>query len=624
MGCCSSKPPQPLQPNDQLSEAGRDVALPVSSRGRDPDGPANLQISGSTPAHTPSQSEGGTSETRVPKPGRLRAKSSPTAPSKSKIPYPSFDITAEPLPVSRGEISQKPSGRSRFLSSHDISESATAYSARDRPLASSSSLKRGHRHQNRFDSAPDPRLLPRSGSKSAAVRGNNTKSLPSTLWKVLPNGFRFRILVLGKVRADSMRRSGKSSVINAIFNVDMAQAAAPGTQPRNAGIDLGFSPSNNSYLVVHEYSAFETGDAQSLQTVQDFISYRTNASRSVSEKLHLIWVCIPMSEAIESGLGEGVKKILGTKEVPVLIVFTNFERVVSSVQSAATRSDKQNHGRPKATGRAHSMYDKLCRSLFHKDPKDAPAAIFSEKRAYRHLLGELTSTTHRFIKAASHDSTSLPTSSQVRLPGPPITPILLAWSVAQRVDHDISIQASIEVGRTQYWRNLGSSRALTNHALESCVNVIHEDIANVWNFNDREGYLLTPDFTARISLLVEDLAGSPSISSSDSPVLYTYGTATPWAGWVNGTYENNQRNIRCIVAYIVDLTIILYRLFMSRHGVSETEAQSAVMHYANTDERHRIHDDIRSFVAQSPFNYEGRDTTMETIIDLIKQNCVNA
>lgn len=55
--------------------------------------------------------------------------------------------------------------------------------------------------------------------------------------------------------------------------------------------------------------------------------------------------------------------------VPVLIVFTKFDLLVSRVQSI------QKHEQPVA--RAHAMYEDSCRSLFHKDPKDVPAVIFS-------------------------------------------------------------------------------------------------------------------------------------------------------------------------------------------------------------------------------------------------------
>ena len=65
--------------------------------------------------------------------------------------------------------------------------------------------------------------------------------------------------------------------------------AAPGSQDGNADINVGFHPDNNRYLEVHEYSGFESEDAESLKTIRDFISYRTDSNRSVSERLHAIW-----------------------------------------------------------------------------------------------------------------------------------------------------------------------------------------------------------------------------------------------------------------------------------------------------------------------------------------------
>jgi hypothetical protein len=144
------------------------------------------------------------------------------------------------------------------------------------------------------------------------------------------------------------------------------------------------------------------------------------------------------------GLGEGVKTILGLNTVPVLIVFTKFDQLVYRVQFDNTSGGAQGNDDPGA--RAHKMYGDLCRSLFDREPKDWPAVIFSEKRGYSGLIDGLTSTTHEFIKAALHNSTDRPTSSHGQLPVPPI-PALLGWSIAQRVNHHITIQASIEVGR---------------------------------------------------------------------------------------------------------------------------------------------------------------------------------
>ncbi|KAI9438741.1 hypothetical protein H4582DRAFT_195156 [Lactarius indigo] len=547
-----------------------------------------------------------------PSSGRSRASSSPHYSTKS------YD-RAGPPPVPGREMSQKPlptPGRSRFLSSPDYaSKPKSAYPSYDSVRAgpspapgavSSSSLGRVHKHRNRIDSAPDTRSTRRATLKSAPARGNYTGSLPSTMREVLPDGFRFRILVLGK------SQSGKSSLINAVFNVDMA--AAPGSQHGNADINVSFRPGDNSYLVVHEYSGFKSGDSQSLETIWDFISYHTDPNSSASERLHAIWICVPISDVLEGGLGEGVKAVLGMKKAPVLIVFTKFDLLVTRAQFDTTRGDIQTR---EHRARAHAMFESLCDSLFHKDPKDVPAVIFSEKRAYRDLIGELTSTTHAIIKAGSHNFTGGSTSSQVR-PRPPITPALLAWSIAQRVNHDIIIQASIEVGRSRYWRGLGSSQDFTDQALESCVNAIHGDITNVWNFDDKEGYLLSRDFTGRMSHLVGDLAGPPA----NSPVLDLNGAAMDMAQWTNGSYQNNNRNIRCIMAYIVDLTVILHGLFVSARSVSAAKVQSVVKDYAESHSRSQIHDEIRSFVTEIPLTYHEKDTIMEKIIDLIKQNCV--
>ncbi|KAH8979846.1 hypothetical protein EDB92DRAFT_1902620 [Lactarius akahatsu] len=557
----SQQPPsrgQALGPQQDLSQS-------VSPQGRNAThGPT--PPGGSVPAPIPSHSGGKASQSLSTKPSRSRSMSSPHYPSKSNTRHQSYDSARmAPLPVSSGETSQKPllkSGRTRIMSSpHNVSG---------------------------------------RGQSKAAMRGNNTRTFPSTVREVLPDGF---------------SQSGKSSLINTVFNVDMA--AAPGSQHDNADINVGCSPANNRYLVVHEYSGFESGDAQSLQTTRDFIAYRTDADRSASERLHAIWICVPISDAIEKGLGNGVKEILGMKKVPTLIVFTKFDLLVSRVQFDVTRGEQ-----PSAKARA--TYEGLCSSLFHKDSKDVPAVIFSEKPAFRDLISELTSTTHTIIKVDSQDLTGRPTSSSQVLPSPPITPTLLAWSIAQRVNHDVIIQASIEhyhptcsLAYVGYWRSLGTSQDFNDQALASCVNVIHDDIINVWNFDDKEGYLLSRDFMARMSHLVGDLAGPSAISPDLNGIVVTM------AQWMNGPYQNkNNRNIRCIMAYIVDLTVILYGLFSSARSVSGTEVQSAVKDFAKSSVRSQIHDHIRSFITQIPFTYQNKDTIMEVIIDLIKQNCV--
>ncbi|KAH9057192.1 hypothetical protein EDB87DRAFT_1632991 [Lactarius vividus] len=585
----TSRVPHQPQPHGQAPEPRRGVT-PVSQVHDATLEPAKLVQPGELiPTPTPSQSDENTSQ----KP--------PFRSGRQNLPSPlhrstSFD-NAKMGPLTVEDLSHESSGSRLPSYRHKMnrSYSEAPYGPLLVPTGAPSSRGEGHAR--------------------AVGRGNNTR-FPSTVREVLPDGFRFRILVLGK------SQSGKSSLINAVFDVNMT--AATGSQHGNADINVGFRPGDNHYLEAHEYSVSESGGARSLQTIWDFISYRTHADRSVSERLHAIWICVPISDAREGRLGEDVKAILGMKKVPVLIVFTKFDLLVSRVQFDITRGDIQTYEHPRVW--AHAMYENLCRSLFHRDPKDVPAVIFSEKPTYRDLIGELTSATHAIIKADSHHFASGPTSSQVRQK-PPITPALLAWSTAQRVSHDIIIQASIEhvlyLAYVGYWRGLGSSNDFTHQTLANCVNVVHEDIISVWNFGDGERYLSSRDFTARMSHLVGDLAGLPAIS----PALDSNGTATPMAQWMNDPYQNNNRNIRCIMAYIVDLTVILHGLFVSTRSVSATDVQSAVRNYAESSPRNRIHDDIRNFVTEIPAVYQTylkKDTIMEKIIDLIKQNCVPA
>ena len=58
-----------------------------------------------------------------------------------------------------------------------------------------------------------------------------------------------------------------------------------------ADINVEFRPEDNRYLIVHECSGLgsQGGDSQNLQTIRDFISHRTDPSRSPSERLHAVW-----------------------------------------------------------------------------------------------------------------------------------------------------------------------------------------------------------------------------------------------------------------------------------------------------------------------------------------------
>ena len=75
------------------------------------------------------------------------------------------------------------------------------------------------------------------------------------------------------------------------------------------------------------------------------------------------------------------------------------------------------------------------------------------------------------------------------------------------------------------------------------------------------------------------------------------------------------------MGYIVDLTLILCRVFRSSGNVSPNEVQSVMNNFADSSLKTSIHAQIHRFIENMPsFKHQDNDVVMEKIIDLIKQN----
>jgi hypothetical protein len=61
--------------------------------------------------------------------------------------------------------------------------------------------------------------------------------------------------------------------------------------------------------------------------------------------------------------------------VPVILVLTKFDALVSKVSLDIPSGDPQHHGRARAS--AHAMYEDSCRQIFRKEPRGVPAEIVS-------------------------------------------------------------------------------------------------------------------------------------------------------------------------------------------------------------------------------------------------------
>jgi len=286
-------------------------------------------------------------------------------------------------------------------------------------------------------------------------------------------------------------------------------------------INVEFRPEDNPYFIVHEDSGFESraGNSQNLQTIRNFISCRTDPNLSPSDRLHAVWICVPASDAIAGKLGEGVEEILRTGTVPVILVFTKFDLVVSQVLFDIAHGDAEG-----ARAIAHAKYEDSCRRLLRKDPRDVPVEIVSDKPTYVNLVENLAATTDRAI-AGPHGAGFGAQGERSRVSAIPI-----AWWAALRVNRGLVLQASIEVGQSRHWRDLSSRVDFAYHPLKTSVNIIHVDLVEIWNLNDETRYLSSDEFKASMSHLIRDLVRSDSR-------LHPTGAGVRFADWVYDVYD---------------------------------------------------------------------------------------
>ena len=83
----------------------------------------------------------------------------------------------------------------------------------------------------------------------------------------------------------------------------------------------------------------------------------------------------------------------------------------------------------------------------------------------------------------------------------------------------------------------------------------------------------------------------------------------------------SSHNIACVMAYIVDLTIIMHRL--SAIEISEERVISTLESYARSREIAQVHNDIRAFSSRIPGpRLIDKDYTFDEIIRLIEKHRV--
>ena len=125
--------------------------------------------------------------------------------------------------------------------------------------------------------------------------------------------------------------------------------------------------------------------------------------------------------------------------MPIVVIFTKFDLIVPNVSSGQNDYEERclSLVGNVSTEIVSSTYSFLCVAYY----KSRLTPLFLALPRFHDLIDKLVQTTDRLILAHSRNISA---PSEAESSQPRLSPVSLAWSVSQRVNRDINIQAAIE------------------------------------------------------------------------------------------------------------------------------------------------------------------------------------
>ncbi|KAF9504981.1 hypothetical protein BS47DRAFT_1354522, partial [Hydnum rufescens UP504] len=356
--------------------------------------------------------------------------------------------------------------------------------------------------------------IPQASTNPANVPQNTFLLRPTT--DSLLEDSRFRVLVVGKVSHSGV---GKSSLINAVFRANNLTKTSDDHAIKH-NIDEEFTSHDNDRLILHDSQGFVGGDIGNLRTVQEFIK-RRSAERELKDRLHAIWLCceIPVSGGRVFELGDEIllkdnannvgNAPFRIPQVPIIVVFTKYDQLVVQKKFILARSlanaDKVEWVRQAEEAATEEVKVRCEKPLNAVAGSRHTWTEVSTRNEHKDTIRRLIDLTMNSILAATDPKPQTTVgqgtadSDQPNLEG-------LLFAVAQRGSLGTKISTSIRVGKHKYWGYMFSG-TFNGIPLDECVGVIHDDIVNVWNFNDPNHQCLkSTEFRSLMTHLVKDLA----------------------------------------------------------------------------------------------------------------------
>jgi len=388
------------------------------------------------------------------------------------------------------------------------------------------------------------------------------------------------------------------------------------------------SPQNPRF-VLHDSQGFEPSETGNLQRVKTFVESR-GAGVDLKDRIHAIWLCAQTPFAGGRVFEKGDEEFLKfAKQVPIVVVFTQFDRLVCRMEEHLTdkemdmSDDKINK---LCLQRADAEFKTSCLEPLQKFASRLEYAKTSVEDGYQPTLANLIERTQALV--------------QHQVEGD----VWIVSAMAQRASARTKIESSIQVGMKQYWQSLASSTKLVGWTLKDCLTILHSDITFSWNFNDPDNLLSGEDFRNRVMTLAQLVTPDTSewfpnpdqiksvmgVASALTPVaapaIAGIGLSAMFIKWIAGVYQGTPEVLRCLMGYIVDLTLVMDQLFLNilplkpPRRLTAEQIDAALEGYKNS-EAVKVHRAIREYVNQATFGkIVQANNAQQKVIELIKQH----
>ncbi|KAJ7211621.1 hypothetical protein GGX14DRAFT_542752 [Mycena pura] len=456
-------------------------------------------------------------------------------------------------------------------------------------------------------------------SVNSDIKPTQAETLPRLTKEILDVCPRLRVLVVGKSGV------GKSSLIDFTFGVDMKSVAHNKRGINDINYEIT-SPQNNRF-VLHDSMGFEHGDVENLITVKSFLESRSGQDVALKERVHVIWLCIQVPHAggrvFENG-DEELLKIASEKKIPVIVVFTQYDTLIASVE----KNIKVVDGTPEekilqlCNEHAEVIFQRHCVEPL-KRLNDQPG--FSVTLQWAQTSGLSGKRLARPNFEALHHLTQITRDLvETEIEGK----AWIVYAIAQRSSAQVKIMAAIEVGMKRYWQGLASSTYFFGSSLEKCLDTVHVEMVDCWNLYDQAELLLGTEFRKKVKILaqlvtpdeneINSLFNHPNLDAIQSwlglagavvaaaagPAIAAIGVTAWFANFIANVYQKTPEVLRCFMGYIIDLTLILNELFLVVLAIKpprplKDEDIDLALHNYNSSDLRFVHREIRQYVREA-------------------------